>query len=149
MIKIKKQLWYLGGQLSILVIFDDRVSYQEKLKISRNIKISKGSNSKANKKAVYKNQRTISDFVDISSLQIFKIFQLDYSFFELDPKLWTDNLSYQSCLQKLGSLHPVNDAAESAIGLITRVKNSSKKYISPDIVEKQVFNIERDLKINF
>lgn len=145
--KLIYQLWYLGSQLAVISLFDDRVSIKDKRRISRKLNSSTTTvPDKLKKKAIYTNQSKLEDFIDLSSMDIFKILDLPTSFLKSDPKTWDNDDGFNSCRETIKSLSPVNDAAERAIGLLGRIQGSTKKYKDVNTVQQMVFNIERDLK---
>lgn len=131
-----------------MAIFDDRLSIDEKRVIVGRLKtIKPAKDPKMKKKGKFEDQASISEFINQSGMEIFSILNLSSSFLDIDPLFWLEDITFQECKSKIQSLSPVNDAAERAIGLITRVKNNSTKWKNEEVVENKVFNIERDLKV--
>lgn len=145
--KLKNQLWYLGEELAGLALFDERIPVEEKKKMAANIQTVDANPTADDKKKVeYRSQKSISDFVNKTGLDMFNALGIDRNFLKADPSLWSVKENFTDALKTVKSLKSVNDTAERAVGLVTRVQSSCLKYKSPEMVEKTVFNIEKDMK---
>ncbi|XP_044593840.1 uncharacterized protein LOC123271521 [Cotesia glomerata] len=123
--KMILHLWYLSDELAILSLFDDTVSLEVKKNIVGAANTRNGTDSKAKKFIIDKNdlnsltQKSLSDFVSKKSLNLFKIFDLPYDFLDKDIESWPTNDSYIENKEYFNQLKVVNDSAERAVALVS------------------------------
>ncbi|XP_074112021.1 uncharacterized protein LOC141535796 [Cotesia typhae] len=123
--KMILHLWYLSDELAILSLFDDTVSLEVKKNIVGAVNTRNGTDSKAKKFIIDKNdlnsltQKSLSDFVSKKSLNLFKIFDLPYDFLDKDIESWPTNDSYIENKEYFNQLKVVNDSAERAVALVS------------------------------
>ena len=79
--------------------------------------------------------KNIYDFVSVKSKALFSRLQIDDSFLNEEPSLWSNNTSFQDAKKKVSVLRAVNDTAERAVkmmqefhGLIT-VEEEQKQFL--------------------
>lgn len=146
-----RHLWYLSETLVGFAFFDRSIDARTKRLMVAALK-KKGDDKKCKKASID------VDLVDVSDLRIDKfvtsnthkffdtLFASDSneadlkSFLEIDPSRWINNKNYLRAEEIVGSIKVVNDAAERAVNLITRVNDKGTTIES----EKQLYLLAID-----
>lgn len=81
----------------------------------------------------------LSDFASKSSMNFFKILNLDTSFLDIDPQHWNKHEGYQKASEEVRAMSSTNDLAERAIQLCSKVY-SEKKSTESDQFNKICVN---------
>ncbi|KAK3909534.1 2,3-dihydroxyphenylpropionate/2,3-dihydroxicinnamic acid 1,2-dioxygenase [Frankliniella fusca] len=124
----KNHLWYLHSVTVGIAFFDEGISIDEKKEMVAKLTVPPPKNvSKwkryvlpANKNLSALKDKTLADFVNKNTEKFFKIMDIKMDFLREDPSEWAGNASYQDGMQKINSLHVVNDIAERGVALVKR-----------------------------
>lgn len=81
--------------------------------------------------------KTVDEFINEKSAEMFRRFKIDDSFLSCDPENWSSHEAYIDGEKIVKSLRVVNDTAERAVklmedyhGLLTKDENQKKKIHS-------------------
>lgn len=129
--KMSNHLWYLADESLGLSFFDSSISFEEKRKMVKALRIIAIEKKKINTnvqemKTEYKSKQ-LSDFVNANTMNFFKRFDISTDFLNEDPETWHEREDYNDGLEICSNLQVVNDCAERGVQLFTKYNKFGTK----------------------
>lgn len=124
--KLASHLWYLSEELVLLALFDERITYETKLKMVDAIHSRESSTTCSKRVSVEANElvswlsKGIDEFATKNSVLLLEKFGVKTDFLDLSPEFWSEHSEYQKGSRIFGDLKVVNDVAERGVALIQR-----------------------------
>lgn len=130
--KFCNHLWYLAPESTALAFFDDNVSEDTKMRMvqalqCRETDIPLSAESKKftmlPENVIHHKNRELEQFIQPSSKNFFKRFNINTQFLDKDPSTWKNDDSYNAGLEIVKHLKVVNDSAERGVKLMEDFNN--------------------------
>lgn len=116
-----RHLWYLGQILVGLAFFDEALSIDVKTKMIDALQEDSEPNQEEKAKVditAALAEKSVADFVTVSTLTFFSILGVDTSFLKVPPQDWSQDPAYKVAKKSAQSLTVINDSAERAVALM-------------------------------
>lgn len=141
--KFSSHLWYLNPEAAAMAFFDDTVSVHTKREMVLELNDIVDDIDDKCPKRFQINLKDISAicnkemdyFITPQSRRFFTRFNINTTFLETDPSLWSQDENFQHGLKVVKQLKIVNDCAERAVSLMEKYNNiltrneDQKQYI--------------------
>ncbi|KAL4127287.1 hypothetical protein QTP88_011464 [Uroleucon formosanum] len=137
--KFIKHLWYLSDECVAFSIFDNRVTIEQKRKMTIKFlmneleeyeqvgEVKKKHSLKIEDIPNFIRQDLPVDLITYKSIQLLNRFNIQTNFLLLDPICWEENEEYKKGKEIIGSLKVVNDTAERHVKLMEEFNSKITK----------------------
>ena len=119
-------LWYLSDKFIGAAVFDSKLSSSDHQALANAILHTKKQPAKSDRATVKISQiptLTLSSFVTIDSLRLFKQLCIPTGFLQKDPTLWSEDEGYKEGLEVVKALKVANDLAERGVSAMSEFNN--------------------------
>ena len=139
-----RHLWYLSERLVLVALFDDDVPLATKramVAASRDREGSEDPPRRVTVDAATVQNKSLADFVTMTSGQLFDILDLDAGFLDEDPGQWGDDERFRAATLRVRALSVTNDFSERAVALfqgfnLALTRDEEQKQFLVQVVER-------------